>query len=256
MEKPGSYFVQSLENINNEKIKTLISEIAEKLKQDGIIIDYDLRIKEDSFTGCYSQEAIQRDKGFIIAKQKEWNRENTGREIKERTGEKLEILKTILFHKFLGESYIVVRSSKYDDVANGIDNIIIEKKSGNIVCAFDEVCDIKNKCYKEKKEEIMKKNKTGCVLKYGIKKDGDKMLLSDVENLPIFFLALDKATLEGGIANLSPSLEEKTEYEKNLFKYFILSIQAQISLLKNQSLPPAVKNKIVIFEKELEKLKI
>jgi hypothetical protein len=240
---------------NKDNLNKLILEIKEELKKQGIIVTDELRINEDAFEGLYTKGTIQRDKKTVADKESGWSKKK-----EETNGEQLEMLKTVLFNKFLGESHCVVRSARFDDMENGVDNVIINKESGDIICAFDEVCDIKSKYYFIKQDKILKINQKGCRLKYGIEikeVGGDKKIkTSSIKSLPIFYLALDEKKLKEGIANLSPSLKEKTQFEKNLFKYFVYSLKGQISLLNNQITPPLspnMKNKIKAFEKELEK---
>ena len=42
-------------------------------------------------------------------------------------GERFERLKTAILYKAFREKFIVVRSSHYDDIRNGVDNVIVEK---------------------------------------------------------------------------------------------------------------------------------
>ena len=46
---------------------------------------------------------------------------------------------TLLLNKFLKKDFIVARASSYDDYNNGIDNVLIDKTSGEVLCGFDEV---------------------------------------------------------------------------------------------------------------------
>jgi hypothetical protein len=72
-------------------------------------------------------------------------------------GERFEVLKTIVFYKFLNEKFIIVRTSSYDDVQNHVDNLIVEKETGNIVCAFYEVSAISGPEFIKKQERFLKK---------------------------------------------------------------------------------------------------
>ncbi|MCX6737030.1 MAG: hypothetical protein NTW73_03045 [Candidatus Parcubacteria bacterium] len=47
---------------------------------------------------------------------------------------------TYLLAKYLGDDYIVVRASLYDDYFNGIDTMVIEKETGRVICTLNEVC--------------------------------------------------------------------------------------------------------------------
>lgn len=242
-----------------KKLEELIKEIGEKSKTEGIFLTADGRVDIEAFQGFYSKEELLRDKELIEEKKREWRERDGDREKKlKRDGEKLEMLKTVIFHKFLNQNFMVIRSSEYDDIKNKVDNIILEKNTGNVVCAFDEVGDISSDGFENKKAQVLNRNteREGGRLKYGFKKDKDSnATFVRISNAPLFYLALDKQHLEEGIKNLVPSLEEKSEYEKKLWNYFNASLKAQISFLKLKpnSLNLELKNRFEQFEKDIEK---
>lgn len=55
-----------------------------------------------------------------------------------RAGSVFEMLKTAIMNKKLAGQFIVVRSSYYDDYCNGVDNVIVHKETGDIICAIDD----------------------------------------------------------------------------------------------------------------------
>jgi len=239
-----------------EKLQDFIGKTAEKFKKEGLSVTGDCRIDLRAFLNIYSQKQIDKDEEEVREKQKKWYDNASPEEIKEKkkreTGEQLEKLKTIIFDKFLGNDFFVVRSSSYDDIKNGVDNVILDKKTGNLVCAFDEVGETSGKRYEKKKREILEKNEeeSGGKLKYGIKisKEG-KIELGQAENLPIFYLALSKGKIENGIDSLS---EGRSDFEEKLFHFFRSSLESQINDLKlEENLSPQLEERISQFEKVL-----
>mgnify|MGYP001011442100 FL=1 len=76
----------------------------------------------------------------------------------------LEMLVTTVFYKALGKDYLVVRSSTYDDYKNGVDLIIVNKKTGEVIGTFDEVHDRRfGDRTAEKNQKIIKQAKNGGV---------------------------------------------------------------------------------------------
>lgn len=59
------------------------------------------------------------------------------RKFKETTHLELAVMNVLA--DIVGEDFLVVRSAAYDDYVNGIDTVIIDKKTGTIVCTLDEV---------------------------------------------------------------------------------------------------------------------
>lgn len=228
-----------------------------------------------------------RDKAFTT----KWTEKNFGsleetaiaaKENKE-AGAKFEMLKTAIMHKHMGERFIVVRASRYDDYANSVDNILVDTQSGYTVCAFDEVSNttLRSENMLGKVKEILDRNfgvnsqikndnptvtkqSEGATLKYGIKLENGKMTCETIEHLPIFLLSLDYEGLDEGQRTFVGG-EGKSRYETKLFKYFLTSLFAQIQQLKLNSrrygaLPQDLRARVESFEiyiqETLPKLKV
>jgi hypothetical protein len=154
-----------------------------------------------------------------------------------------EIFKTSLFNKFLKEDFLVLRTSRYDDIENGVDNLILEKNEGNVICAIDDVTQKKLSTYfEEKKKEILHKNLNlnGVKIKYGVyfekDKNGQRLLKKGpLKNIPLFCLPLTQDYLKEGLNNFIPSLREYSDYEKKLMKYFLSAFMLQIRMLELES---------------------
>ena len=239
-----------------EKLIPFIKEISDNLKKEGVPVGEDCRINMREFSNLYGAEEIEKDGDKIKIYEKEWYEGSSEKIAKEKQnekdGEKLEILTTILFSKFLKDKFIVARSSRYDDIFNGVDTVILEKETGRLVCALDEVADTSGSNLQDKIKNITEKNKKGSKLKYGLKTENGKPAKGAVEGAPIFYLALPKERINDGIKNLSVSTE-KTDYEKKLFKYFIDLIQLQYSAFRLEK--DINKDKGETFKIVLEKFK-
>ncbi len=244
------------EKENLEKLKQLSKEVAENLRNEDIPVDDNCRIDIDAFNGVYPSEILKKDKELVKNLERKWNDSDEKEEKERKNGDQLEVLKTVIFHKFLKSDFITARASCYDDYNNKVDNIILEKGTGNLVCALDEVSLTSGPRFQEKTEEILNRNKkeNGGKLKYGLKLEEDKLKLGQVDTLPIFYLALSKNYLKKGLSEMSPLLEEKSNYEKKLFEYFIASLDSQIKRFKLEpDLNPELKNHLKTFEAAVKK---
>ncbi len=266
---------------DSEQIKELMENVAvisNKLQLEGVPIRDDCRIDMNSFKGIYAPEKIDEDvknaEGFIEEQKslgKKFFPENKiGDERLANKGEDLELLSTAILNIFLGEDYIVARTSLYDDIKNKADIIILEKNTGNLICALDGVGETKEDViYEAKRKEVVKRNKenNGCCLKYGIKTRKDKegiarVELGRVEAVPIFYLALSHEHIREGIKAFNAYYITRSKYEregakahlKNLFDYFIHSLKGQISLLKTEKLEDSLSKKVAIFEKSINNI--
>ena len=160
-----------------------------------------------------------------------------------RNGERFEQLKTVIFNRnFETSNIIAIRASDYDDYKNSIDNIIINKNTGDIICALDAIANDKNsKRYKEKEEKIKEINeKGGAKLKYGITFEDDKPVLKEIEGVNIFILSLSSRELYEAIDKFGIA-----KFENKLFKEFGKQAIEQLQKLPS-NVPQSVKEKWII----------
>jgi hypothetical protein len=253
-----------------EKLLNFAKDLSTSLNADGLPImipkenfDDCYRIDMKKFSDVYCKEKIEKDiaavqeKENIFKKLEKMNEEKIKEalsyrkspdqllDIDEKTtkGSVFEIFKTSLFNKFLKEDFLVLRTSRYDDIKNGVDNMILEKNGKNVICAIDDVTQTKLSTYfEEKKKEILHKNLelNGVKIKYGVyfekDKNGQKVLRKGpLENIPLFYLPLTQDYLKEGLNNFIPSLNEYSDYEKKLMKYFLEAFRLQIRMMALES---------------------
>jgi len=244
------------ENPEN-KLECLLEQLSERLREEGVPVDRECRIEMSEFKDIYSKQEIDHDKEIITRWERKWAEDrNIGNT---RAGEQVERLITINLAKFLGNQFVVVRTSRFDDIEHKIDNIIIEKETGVPICAYDEVSEISGKRFEEKKEQVLERNKAqkgGGSLKYGIYIKEGAIQKGKVKNLPIFYLAFPKEELPRAVRETQTSLEQKTEYEEKIFAHLVALIRSQIKTLRLKNISPQVSQKIDYFEKILEKIDI
>lgn len=146
-----------------------------------------------------------------------------GERLCENTGEQLEALTLLLFRKFLGEEYIVARTSPYDDYVGGVDMFLLHRKTGEVVCAIDEVGAITGDDIQKKKEQVEDVNvlETGAFLKYGltIGQNGE-VLPAAIEHVPKFYLPLPPEEIRGLRNHMNYSSGEPSKHERNTFQFF------------------------------------
>ena len=249
---------------NAEKIRNFMETISGELKKEGLPIMSDGRIDMRAFKRVYSKGEMDGDYNYINKKQGVFDKEAfldkglSKEEIEEgklmAEGERFERLKTAILYKVFGKKFAVVRSSRYDDIKNGIDNVIMEKETGNIVCAVDDVTAEENsEKFEEKRKRVMEKNMAGGgTLKYGIAKNKGKKRFN---NIPVFWLDLSRENLIKAEKKFNPLEKEPSDDEKELAFDFIISIKEQIEFFKKKPhLKPAFKENLIRNEKTLEKL--
>ncbi len=172
----------------------------------------------------------------------------------ERAGFLFEMLKTSIMHKKAGDRFIVVRSSRYDDEKNHIDNVFVDRKTGETVCALDEISpkEMNDAEAQKKKDQVRNRNfgysgesggfgaarqaylEPGMSLKYGIELADGKMSCKELRHLPIFMLSLDHDHLNEGMEKFKNDTTS-SEYEDLLFSYFLSSLSTDIKKMKLDS---------------------
>ncbi|PIY96387.1 MAG: hypothetical protein COY66_04165 [Candidatus Kerfeldbacteria bacterium CG_4_10_14_0_8_um_filter_42_10] len=254
--------------VNFEKLRDLLKKIAEALNKEGLPVTEEARIDMKAFyrsrqnpNSPYQKEEVKKDETYVAEMERKFQ-EQRGRNYpagqnKEGRGEKVEMLKTAVFHKMVGNQFAVMRSSRYDDIKNGVDNVVVDKETGGIICAFDEVADNTGSRFKEKEAAILdERNKNGASLKYGIIQKGEQIIESEIKNIPTLYLCLSPEDLDRGMEELIPELGQASEFEKKLFDYFVKTIEAQISALNLKgNLNPLIKKRLDEFVTSLDKMK-
>ncbi len=246
-----------------ERLYSFIGRVAEKYRAEGVPVRADGRIDMLAYKG------IHPDLDADLAKNSElddaWfkdvpkDRRQSAKLALE--GEQLEMLAYGVFVKNLGKNFIVARASEHDDRINKADTVILDKDSGELICAFDEVSATSGSDFEEKLGKVKNRNfQGGAKLKYGIgvKKVGEKrvVMAASVESLPIFYIALPSDRIKKGIKEFNPDQNTQSDFEKNLFKYFVATLNAQIQGLKlyGNRLDPKLKERLQVFETLLRNL--
>ncbi len=240
-----------------ENLKEFLRHRAGQLRQEGVPVRSNCRIEMDDFMDIYGAQEIEQDKKEITRIESAVG--VTGQAAEKQSGEKLEMLKTGIFNKFLSDHLVTVRASRFDDIKNGADNVMINRQSGSIVCAFDEVGEIRGARFEEKKEQVLKKNHRGGInLKYALTvQDGKIMPSKAIDSVPIFYLALSPEYIQKGIQEFVSSADKPpSDYERKIFDYFISALDAQIKALElNPGLKVSLKKRMQNFKATISQIK-
>ncbi len=174
---------KEIEGLNLQLKKELETE-GNAFRDSGFPVDNEFRIDMGKFEGLYRSDVINRNKNTVVSMAKKFEKEFT-----DPVGELLERAKTLAVNRFWFKArYLAVRTSKFDDYVNGIDELIIHKETGRIIAAVDSTTEFISKA--EKVPSILK---DGAKTAYGIGlKDERPVLIGEMENLPVFIVSFDK----------------------------------------------------------------
>jgi len=212
-------------------LKKLLSEQAEEINQDfADFLDSEGKINivgADAEAHKYlvktQEEAFSQETGKSVS---DWQRD------KEKNSANLtEMALTVMLHKFLKEYFIVARSSSFDDYNHGVDQVLVYKPTGEVVCGIDEV--IVNPSDKDgaskkvsKLENIMKRG--GARIQYGAKLQDGNLVRAEVRNIPAFYMSLSKAELGELLESLKNDKTNTSLVEEKIFLRLIDSLEEQV----------------------------
>lgn len=165
----------------------------------------------------------------------------------------LEKLAAVIFKKGLGARCLIMHASKLDDYASGVDTILIDKKTNEAICGFDEVHDRKaGEGLTEKNKKIIKQaQKGGVTLKHALTIDGGQARPATLHNILNFYITLDIDELEEALDKVDcNNLHTISEYEHALYIKLTSSIIQQAEMLRQQEgISQNIKNKLLrIFD--------
>jgi hypothetical protein len=156
-------------------------------------------------------------------------------------GSLTEMAVTVLLHKFLKDDFYVLRTNTYDDYAHGVDNFIVEKSTGMVVCTFDEFFGTveDDKFLKKLDRERQQAVKHGATITYGLGVEYDsennkQIVPKTIRDVPTFSLPISKEQCLELIDDLGENLnEEMGEISINVFKHIISSMVDQAKYFKD-----------------------
>jgi hypothetical protein len=162
-----------------------------------------------------------------------------------------EMALTLSLQRLLPERFMVVRSARYDDY-NGVDQLIIDRANGSVVCGIDEVIDREGNTGPSKKEEKIRKKMLngGAKVKYGVRVEGGSLQLGNLKNVPAFYLSLSPSELAILCQDLSQ--DEATPTERELFSRLRSSLSQQIKSYESLPLDRNLKANVALFAQSLE----
>lgn len=242
-------------------------------------LDANGRVSMEHFIEDFGKE-VESDLAHVYEKEKEWSgaederirqfyKETYGiegekeivgkfKENKEKDkNAQLEKIISCLFHVAFGSEYLVMQSSAFDDYEGQFDTVVIDKKTGDVVCTFDEVHDHAQASRAAKKKERMEKimHAGGKTLKYGLEiKDGE-VRRKEIHNLPVLCIGMDTASIE----NILKHVDELSDMqispeEEEVCMHILASLREQIRDLRDVPAPAVTRENLSKTERALVKM--
>lgn len=236
--RPRIGVMEGIERMNKYIAKTT----AELRNTENIPIDNNWRISREEFLNegiidkneynLHSKYIQDRENQFMVSRPKPEDID---------FGEEMEKFVTVLFHKFFGEEYVVARTNRYDDIKGGIDNVFMNRQTGEVIGAFDAVVGKNKKARMESKSSktFLSNCKNNGKLIYGLGVDNRPGIPRDEritkqrrdgkgEGFPVLYLGMSIQELTECLSKVDFSSEKITGFEAEVMKGFIESIGEQL----------------------------
>ncbi len=260
-EKPKKIDFEKMSSFLKGELKFLSAEINNEYQEFGQILENDATIKiEGDDSKLHEKVVLSKEQAWAGEKNctfEEWN------DKKEKDPATVsEMFITLLLHKVLKDRFLVARASHYDDYENGVDYVLIDKKTGVVVCGFDQVLGMgKDDGGAKKKQKIDKiLLRGGARLEYGITFDKENNLIrKKLKNIPTFFLGLSKDDLDKSLDSLQKNndLNDKVidDFGKNILRKMVKSLEDQYSSARDLIKETGDKNRYEMLLSNIDKFK-
>lgn len=205
---------------------------------------------------------LKKDEEFVEALETNWAREQHKTPAEWRLSREknpatiTEMAVTLALQRLLKERFVVARASAFDDYKYGVDNVLIDKETGAVVCGFDEVLGFTGDDGGNKKDKKIKDSlaRGGSSLKYGATILDGKIKRQELNNIPTFYLSLSKEELGELLKDLKNN-NEPTANEKSLVKKILSSLDKQYNEAGEVAVGSALKDNLNNFAASLEVIK-
>jgi uncharacterized Zn finger protein (UPF0148 family) len=237
-----------------EKLRNLVGDIVAQVnaraeKECGIkgLLNPDGTISMEGFAaengGIYSQAEVDRDladvygnevsnsvsHGLKYGSPEQQARVKDWQESREKSkSNQVEMVIMVLLHKILSEEFLVVRSAKLDDYASGVDMLIVNRKTGAVICAIDDV-------HKEGEDDSKKAEKTrriadkgGTTVRYGLASRNNELKRTKLEHVPVFYLGLNSEQFNELLNAMGSGIgSAASAKEIEIFSQFVQALETQ-----------------------------
>jgi hypothetical protein len=173
----------------------------------------------------------------------------------------IEMAIMVLFYKILKTEFVVARSAAHDDYQGGMDIFLVDKETGQTLCAIDGVhtddSGIPGRDPNRGKAEKVKKKaeRGGARVKYGLTLQEGRLTRSGLKNVPVFYLGMTSDEFGELAKNMSPNPSAAiTQAERQIFSGMVKFLAEQKTVLSALDLKPEIKANLDRLDPTLARL--
>ncbi|PIT92400.1 MAG: hypothetical protein COU08_02750 [Candidatus Harrisonbacteria bacterium CG10_big_fil_rev_8_21_14_0_10_42_17] len=186
------------------------------------------RLNEEAFGKSIDASEIKRDQAYVARREEGFEHGNIG----EVYGELLEQVKTVALNQiwFQGR-FVSMRTTKFDDYHNGVDELIIDRETFEPMAAIDTTTNPLGT--KDKKDQILSKVQQGVAVKYGVALENNGIILTSHSKLPLFVVNIEPEKLVTFAEHLAT--DNLTEEDRTIEKETLESLLQQSELFQKMT---------------------
>ncbi len=149
------------------------------------------------------------------------------------TGGSAEMAITLTLYRQLAPRYLVVRAARYDDAMHGVDNLIIDRETGEVVAAFDDVADEPGGSREQKKRKRLQAGKRagGTEVTYGVTFEQGELVRRSFKHVPLFALQIAAGDISKVLLEMAGGVAEPGAAEVELYDRLVASLEQQVDEL-------------------------
>ncbi|MFH0874099.1 MAG: hypothetical protein V1846_04670 [Candidatus Komeilibacteria bacterium] len=163
-------------------------------------------------------------------------------------GSQAEVVIPLIMQRALGDRFVIVRTSTYDDYEAGVDHLIIDRESGQVICGIDEVLSEaatgKEKFKIERAEK--KAQRGGTTIRYGLTFDNGQLVKKELDHLLTMILPISTTDLAASLQELGQNVPAAAC--RRIYDSLRTALSEQLQHLGTLNLSPAMNQKVTEFK--------
>lgn len=256
----------------SETAGRLVRGLSEKINRElPGLVDDEARIRDQAYDrdlgGPFAPTVVQDARQFVRRREREFfhlqavspeaveQRLQMARDAQaEHDGAIAEAVIAAVLDVKLGDRYLIVRSNAYDDYAGGVDHLIVDRQTGDVVCAVDEVvADEADQRLSAKQQRAERRSEHhGSTVRFGVTFEHGRLVRKQLEHLLTFIVPVARDTLRSALGELGRG--EPGASVEDVYARLTESLARQAQELQRADLSVGLRIALAKFQRTLRAL--
>ena len=237
-EQGGKRHDSAVSKQEKEKLSSLMAAVVEHYGPLGVKLTPDGRINSSKFLSCRNGRELRIHESYVEKKEQDISMRAIVEDSQQLEDSDLfEQLVPILFTKIMPDKFIAVRSAKYDDYTHGVDTVIIDRDTGEVLCSVDECTSDSRSAPVDKVKKVLNTNLHGTELSYGFKRVSNNSFVpvKACRDFPLCFLSLPRDDVRLAISMLREDLSDVSDFEKEVFQRLVRGLCTSLKSIQQRT---------------------